>query len=364
MAAKLAAMAIGEPLHVTGSPLERGRAQGAADVAEPVVQAISRRLAEQEGPRHRKDVQAYLRRQWAFAEANCGEEFAEMRGVAEGFGLDPRDLFDFLHLGTIRDLAGAGDASQDGCSAWALGQSEVGPAVGKNRDFRGEHAGLQRVFLHTDPAWPAGRKVLCVGSLGAPGVFSSGINSDGLALADTHIATGDHGIGWLRYFLMTRLLARHATVADALADIQGLEHAGGGALVLADAGGAVAAIDLGHRKQMTAAAPATWVARTNHFAPGSVAGAVGPAACSAAGTESEGRLATLQRELVGGRTRLAALCQMMAFHDRDGAAGLCRHAQGGDSRTLSGAVFACRSRLLYFCPGNPCAGGWLRYSVN
>ena len=364
MESGFAATAMGRPVRLTGSALERGRAQGAAGVTESVAQAVSRRLGEQRGPRQREDICAYLREQWAFAVANCGEELAEMLGVAEGFGLEPRDLFDFLHLGIIADLAGSEGASQDGCSAWALSRSEEGPLVGKNRDFRGEHAGLQRVFLHSDPAWPAGRKLLCVGSLGAPGAFSSGINSDGLAVADTQIATRDHGIGWLRYFLMTRLLVRHATVADALADIRGLEHAGGGALVLADAGGALAAVDLGHRKQVVAAAPANRVARTNHFAPGSVVGTPDPAVPNAARTESEGRLATLHRGLVEGGDRLAGLCRMMACHDREGTTGLCRHAQGGESRTLSGSVFACRSRLLYFCPGNPCEGGWLRYTLD
>src|SRR3546814_3909336 len=77
------------------------------------------------------------------------------------------------------------------------------------------------------------------------------MNSGGLALADTAVATTDHGVGWLRYFLMTRLLARHATVAAALEDIRGLAHAGGGSLVLADASGALAAVDLGHSKVCT-----------------------------------------------------------------------------------------------------------------
>jgi len=161
-------MPTGHPLRLTGSALARGRAQAATKAAGPVVQAIRLRLGERAELFARSDIRAYLGRQWNFAAANCGEEFAEMTGVAEGFGIDPHDLFDFLHLGIVADLAQREAMSQDGCSAWALSASEAGPAVGKNRDFRGEHAGLQRVFLHEDPAW-GGRKVLCVGSLGAPG---------------------------------------------------------------------------------------------------------------------------------------------------------------------------------------------------
>lgn len=364
-------MAAGRPLALSGDALARGRAQAETPAAGPVVQAIRLRLGERAALFARPDVRGYLARQWDFAAANCGEELAEMTGVAEGFGIAPRDLFDFLHLGIVADLAQGGVpqataagptvTDADGCSAWALADSEEGPALGKNRDFRGEHAGLQRVFLHADPAWPDGRRVLCIGSLGAPGAYSSGMNSDGLALADTAIATSDHGVGWLRYFLMTRLLARHATVAEALDDLRGLAHAGGGSLVLADAGGARAAVDLGHRKVQVEAGNGDWIARTNHFAGGSVAGAPDSAASSA---DSEGRLETLQRVLETGPKSLAVLRQVMASHDRDGASGLCRHAEGSDSRTLSGAVFACRARLLYFCPGNPCETEWLRYTMD
>lgn len=351
------------PLVLTGDPRQRGRGQATAATAGPVVEAIARRLAERETLRQREDIRGYLDRQWEFAATNCGEEFAEMIGVAEGYDVNPRDLFDFLHLGIIADLARAdatGDTAQDGCSAWALSASDCGPAVGKNRDFRGEHAGLQRVFLHANPSWPKGRKVLCIGSLGAPGAYSSGMNSDGLALADTQIATTDHGIGWLRYFLMTRLLARHATVAEALADIDALSHAGGGSLVMADAQGALATVDLGHRRVMTQAETGGWIARTNHFGPGSVPCAPDSASSS---SDSRGRLRTLHQALESGQKSLAVLRQVMASHDGGGLSGLCRHAEGGDSKTLSGAVFACRERLLYFSPGNPCETEWVRYAI-
>lgn len=353
-------MARGTPLVLTGDALARGRAQAATGTAGPVVQAIRLRLDERGSLFARPDVRAFLSRQWDFTAANCGPEFAEMTGVAEGFGLDPRDLFDFLHLGVVADFAGtAAPAEADGCSAWALAASDEGPALGKNRDFRGEHVGLQRIFLHADPAW-GGRRVLCVGSLGAPGAYSSGMNSAGLALADTAVATTDHGNGWLRYFLMTHLLARHATVAAALDELRSLTHAGGGSLVLADASGALAAVDLGHRKVHVETSD-DWAARTNHFLPGSIAGAPDGADSSA---DSPGRLATLRRALAAGTNRLAALRALMASHDGNGHTGLCRHPAGEGSRTLSGTVFACRSRVMYFCPGNPCGTAWVRYDMD
>lgn len=352
-----------KPLMLSGDAVTRGRAQAQQHAAGPVVQAIRLRLGERRELLAQPVVRDYLARQWDFAAAHCGDEFAEMTGIAEGFDIEARDLFDFLHLGVVADLGQRRaplTAAEDGCSAWALAESENGPALGKNRDFRGEHAVLQRVFLHSDPAWPGGRKVLCVGSLGVPGAYSSGMNSDGLALADTAIATTDHGTGWLRYFLMTRLLARHATVAAALDDIRDLPHAGGGSLVLADAGGTVAAVDLGHSRVHSEEGADAWVARTNHFQPGTVAGAADGAASS---TDSAGRLKTLHRVLGTGQRSLAVLRAVMASHDGGGTSGLCRHAEGGEARTLSGAVFACRERVMYFCPGNPCETTWVRYTV-
>ena len=46
---------------------------------------------------------------------------------------------------------------------------------------------------------------------------------------------------------MTRLLRRCASVGEALAEIAALPHAGGGTMVLADAAGSHAAVELGHR---------------------------------------------------------------------------------------------------------------------
>ena len=109
-----------------------------------------------------------------------------------------------------------------------------GSATGQEPRLQATPA-LQRVFLHLDPARPD-EDMFCVGTLGSPGAFSSGINAGGLALADTHVGTSAHGVGLLRYFLMTRLL-RPVQGRRGLAEIATLPHAGGGTMVLADATG-------------------------------------------------------------------------------------------------------------------------------
>lgn len=235
------------PPLLAGSPAARGRGQAAAcPGAVPAVRAaVRRRLEAGRELLARPAIRRHLGRQWDFALRHDAEGIAELGGVAGGFGLDPRALFDYLHLG---QLTGVPDAPgpDDGCTAWAAARPALGALVVKNRDFRGEHQGLQRVFLHRDPAW-GGRRMRCVGSLGSPGAYSSGVNSDGFTLADTRVVTTDQGTGLLRYFMMTRLLARCARVEEALDALRGMRRAGGGCLVMADATGATAAVEIGHR---------------------------------------------------------------------------------------------------------------------
>jgi hypothetical protein len=298
------------------------------------VRAASRgRLAQ--APARDARMARFLDTQRAVTARLAPEAEAEIAGIAAGFGLAAAEVFDFLHLGCLADLAAA-PADSDGCSAFSSGG-----VVAKNRDFRPEHKALQRVFLHRDPAW-GGRAVLCLGSLGAPGAWSSGMNSDGLALADTQIATADHGPGLLRYFLMTRLLARCATVEQALADIASLPHAGGGSLVLGDASGAAAAVELRHsRVDVTRGA---WVAHTNHYV--AAPDALPPVAHSA------GRLAVLQAALSADPA-----CDPRALLATHAPEAVCRHAPD-PSPTLAGAIWDCRDRAAWIADGPPCSTRW------
>jgi hypothetical protein len=159
-------------------------------------------------------VIGWLDAQHAFMRDNDPDGYVEVQGIAEGFGIAADALFACFYGNIIADLAGEPSLSE-ACTVWAAPRGENGPIVVKNRDARGAHGNLQCVFRHTDPEW-SGRRVICVGSLGAPGAFAGGINTNGLAVADTQVGTADHGEGWLRSFLMTRILRECATVAEAV----------------------------------------------------------------------------------------------------------------------------------------------------
>lgn len=348
-----------EALRMAGDAYARGIMQ--ADYADraAVVNAINLRLDQNEAIFSRPEVRGYLARQWDFAYEHCHAELTEMIGVADGFGLDAKRLFDFLHMGIVKNL-NMDVIGEDGCSTWAVSGLPEGPAVGKNRDFMGEHAGLQAVFLHEDPDWPDARRMVCVGSMGVPGAYSSGINSDGLVVVDTQIATSDYGIGWLRYFLMTRLLTHHTDVASALDFLKSVSHAGGGSLTLADPGGRIAAVDLGHSSVSIVERNNGWVARSNHFEAGSVPNLEDDAPMQGS---SLGRHTALTAALSLKDKARDSMAGLMASHTTETAEGLCRHGEDGDSRTLSSAIFLCQPRKLYFTDGNPCCTDWQEFTL-
>ena len=253
-------MPAGQILDLRGAAYDRGRlqAQLSPDRIADVTVAVTRRLRELGPALAVPKVVEWLDAQHAFMRENDPDGFVEVQGIAEGFGIAADALFACSYGNVVADLAGE-PALADACTAWATTRAEGGTVVVKNRDSRGAQSELERVFRHIDPEW-AGRRILCVGSLGAPGAFAGGINTDGLAVADTQVGTTDHGEGWLRPFLMTRLLRECTTVAEAVALVFRVPHAGGGTLLMGDATGAVAAIELAHRASppRSRASATTW----------------------------------------------------------------------------------------------------------
>jgi len=367
-----------EPLRLRGDAFERGvqQARLCPQQVGAVRAAVDGRLAGLGLALHAREAQDFLAAQWRFCALHDLAGLAETQGIAAGFGLAPETLFAYLHANVLADMAAVAAPEHDGCTAWAATRTcGNGAWVVKNRDYGGEHGALQRVFLHADPAWGA-RSMACVGSLGSPGAFSSGINSDGLAVVDTQVDTGDHGVGWLRYFLMTHLLRSCDGVASALEQIRVLPHAGGGCLVLGDASGAVAAVELGHRVQLRDAPNLPWTVRTNHFTDDALSPCGLSRKGNAAVQDSMDRHARVSMALrrKHEHLELTDIQALMSTHDSAELAGCCRHGQGsgtlepdsgdarqGGSRTLSCVIYQTRIPTLLMSHGAPCCGPWHTY---
>jgi len=319
-----------------------GQAEARPHAAEAVRTGVLGRLAGV-----RSDT-PFMRAQRLFVRQHCRAACEEIAGIAEGYSLAEDDLLAFLHLGVLSDL------DEDGCTAWARRRPECGAIVVKNRDFRSEHAALQCIALHDDPSLPW--RYLTLGSFGAPGAYSSGVNEAGLAVVDTHTAMKNHRPGWLRYFAMTEVLMGDATVADAIDRLKRLPHVGGGCLVLGDAEGDLAAIELtadGIAVERHGAA----VARTNHFLlrPDAIAmHRTDPMARS-----SNGRLARIADVVAETDARVAK--SLMASHAEGDGEALCRHGEDGDALTISSVIYQTSPPMLQVAMGPPCKTAWFDY---
>lgn len=354
-------------IKLCGDPYARGLQQAQTCPAQiaAVRIAVENQIAARRQFLRSPEVVEFLAGQWAFLRIHDPDGHRETCGIAAGFGIAADDLFTYLHLNIITDMEimrARGTPYGDGCTAWAASAAGVGAWVVKNRDYRGEHGSLQRVFHHSDPAWK-GRSLLCVGSLGSPGAFSSGINSDGLAVVDTQVGSSDHGVGWLRYFLMTFLLRSCSSVNEALEQISAIPHAGGGTLVMGDAQGQVAAVELGHRRLAIDAPGLRYTVRTNHF--------IGAATSGIGLRHQDDELAQssdARRSVVCGFLQaepdleLGVIQSLMSGHDQSGQAALCRHGLGAAARTLSTAIYTCKIPALVLSHGAPCLDRWETFS--
>ncbi|MCB2114818.1 MAG: hypothetical protein KDE00_00585 [Rhodobacteraceae bacterium] len=359
------AAAHAEPLVLSGDAWTRGAGQASDAFADPArVRDATIGRVEQARVAGLFDAAArdYLARQREFHLAHDPDGMAELAGIADGFGLPEDDLFTHLHLGTLNDFKSGARLDSDGCSAWAAPDGPDGPIVVKNRDYSGLHKGIQRVTLQSGNDVTTGA-MLCVGSLGSPAGYSSGMNAKGLMLADTQVAVRAHRVGWLRYFLMTRILATCGTVGDALDLIASKPHAGGGTLVLADASGDTAVVELSADATGIQRGGIVW--RTNHYVlPDHAADTLLPEGDRIAGNSGE-RFAYLERWLPGLTLDTAHAARLMQTH-RDtgpGAAPLCQHGETEASQTLSTSIYSCRLGALTFSQGNPCGGDWQTYRM-
>ena len=353
----------GQILDVRGSAYDRGRQQARLrpERSGDVIASATRRLRELGPALALPKVIEWLDAQHAFVRENDPDGYVEVQGIAEGFGIAADSLFACYYGNVIADLAKM-PAPAPASIAWAAPRGENGTVVVKSRDSRGTHRDLLYVFRHEDPEW-AGRRILCVGSLGTPGAFFGGINTNGLAVADTRVSAVDHAEGWMRSFLMTRLLRECATVSEAVGLVFRTPHAGGGTLLLGDATGAVAAIELANRA-VAAEDPGDtgYVARANHFVSERLRGVNLAPSEDIGAHASRARIATLDHALraLALPFTFDAIKALMGRHGDSASAPLCRHEEGRDTQTLGCAIFDCRTPALYFSFDSPCHGRWER----
>jgi hypothetical protein len=223
----------------------------------------------------------------------------------------------------------------------------------KNRDYRLDHQDLQCVAF----AKPTrGFSYAYVTSAGSPGVFSSGMNEAGLAVADTHVNSLDLGPGLARYSLMMDVLEQYDQVSSALDYLQTVPHTGDGTLILLDKTGDMAVFEISHKTQGIIKPTGSYLVSTNHFTSPHLSEKWEDRSRPELRGNSEGRYASISAglrntdELAG----VAWAQKLMSDHGGPNDA-ICRHP-GLDpaSMTISSVLYLPQTRRFYLANGNPC----------
>ena len=327
--------------------------------------------AQEARPALGRVIEARLSR-WNARRADLAESYAEavrryapatadmIDGIGEEFGIDAARLWRYAASGWVDEQVGRGGAALagEGCTVWAVtGPAAEGgePLLAKNRDYYRDHRELQ---VLSDAAPARGYRWIAVGSVGSPGVFSSGMNERGLCVADTHVPTRDLGPGTPRYAQMLDVLEACETVREALQLIASVPPAGGGSLVLADASGDVAACELTHSGVVVLPRTDANVA-TNHF--------TSPTLRLRNVRRADHRPSLLRRARVAATLRGGAIGveraeAVMAWHGTEERA-VCRHTypgHGGRYGTISSVVYLPAQREVRLADGWPCTAPFQR----
>ncbi len=278
-----------------------------------------------------------------------------LRGIAQALALPWDTFFRYTVASYLEDTLGGGK-QPEGCTAWAATAPitrDGTPLLAKNRDYRPEHLPLQ-MLARAAPA--RGYRYLFLTSAGSPGVFSSGMNEVGLAVADTHVVSLDVGPGVARYSLMMDIVEQCATVPEALDYIRSVPHMGEGNLVLADAEGNIVAVELGHSRQNVIPPDEGAVVATNHFVTEGLADRwrdTSPPHLR--GNSAARRQATYEalREARGNVDDAWARAYMASHRDPLGA--MCRHLEeDGASATIGTTIYLPTQQRAHVLHGNPC----------
>jgi hypothetical protein len=278
-----------------------------------------------------------------------------LQGMAETLDFEWEPFFRYTLASYLADRAFVPTASQ-GCTVWAAGDSITRsgePMLVKNRDYRLDHLNLQ-CLAQVRPS--EGYGYTCVTSAGSPGVFSSGMNETGLAVADTHVSSKNMGPGLARYSAMMEVLERYNNVPCAVDFLRQVPHIGDGTIVLLDAWGEMAVFEAGHGSQGIVRPDNGFVVSTNHYVTSGLRHEWIDQSRGELHGNTQGRYQRIYDGLASneGKVDLRWAQQLMSSHGTPMDA-ICRHPEvDPQSVTISTVIYLPKERLIYLANGQPC----------
>jgi len=282
-----------------------------------------------------------------------------LEGMAVELSLPVQRLFLFNIGSYFRDLMigldsrsqGMPNQDEGGCSTFAISDSEQGPILAKNRDCDSAY-GPWQVMVQVCPNKVFG--YIAMTTYGVAGVNSSGMNEEGLAVADTHVTSLDIGPGLPLFAIVDKILTQCTTVNDALGLIMKQPLMGMGNLILADANGALGVAELGYRNRAVRNCASGYLVNTNHFTDPIMQDAfldINPVHLQGTSLARYFRLSDL---LSSGCRNLEEAQRIIAYH---GTAldSLCRHKEFNPPyQTISTVFYLPRRKEALFFGGYPC----------
>jgi isopenicillin-N N-acyltransferase-like protein len=280
-----------------------------------------------------------------------------IRGIADGFRVAEKDVLWLLMDSYIEDQLSpplrTRDAD-DGCTTWVISKGngeERKTLLAKNRDYLISHRSLQIIFRCKPEG---GIPYLCVNSVGACNVFSSGMNAEGLAIADTRVPSADAGPGLPRYSLMMHVLENFHSVDEVVGYLRSVPRMGGGNLIFADRYGNIGSAEIGYENLDVLQREKGFLVCTNHFEGPTLRKRYRPKD-PLQEQSSKKRFEKVSRDLLSSAADADPnfAFTLMAYHG-DGFA-ICNHEGPDGTATISSTVFIPEKRGLFYCEGFPCS---------
>jgi isopenicillin-N N-acyltransferase like protein len=342
-------------LSLSGDPKSMGRQHGeqVADLRPYILAAMEYRLAEITQPGF--DISKYLKGMVNSWKVYAQDTLEMLKGIAEALDLEWERYLSYT-LASFLDSQFKNSLEGDGCTTWAATGEytrEHAPILAKNRDYKLDHIPLQ-CLAHVRPTH--GYPYLCLTSAGSPGVFNSGMNVKGLAVADTFVASKDLGFGIPRYTLMMNLLERFESVQEAAVYIHTVPHSGDGTVIITDAQGEMVVFEIAHSIQAIRIPDDEYIVGTNHFTfPVMRKLWVDREPPHLKGNTRE-RYRRVKRAIEASRGKIDVPWSQALMRQHKGPLGaICRHRELSDiSSTIGSIIFAPKLGSLWVANGVPC----------
>jgi isopenicillin-N N-acyltransferase like protein len=299
-----------------------------------------------------------------FWEAQARPTMEMLRGMAASLNLDWRPFFRYTTASYVIDRSFSYGGSE-GCTVWAAAgpvSSDGQPILVKNRDFRSWH---QRIQCLVRAAPKKGYRYAYLTSAASPGVYSSGMNEAGLAVADTHVVSKEMGAGLARYSVMMNLLEQQNSVAGALEYLAQTPHMGDGNLTMVDAQGEMAVFESSRSTFGIVRPKAGYLVSANHYVTPEMQNLWVDTFPQEIKGNSTGRYNLVNEVLskLSGELDLRLAKQVMSSHGslQDS---VCRHASVSPYFvTISTIFYLPQTQTILVGSGNPCQGTMVKVCI-